>query len=117
MVEVKIKMINPQNGKKMCELNLVADTGSIYSVVSVEELSKIGITPRYEREFKTIDGKKIRRKVGIAIFKYKEYEGGAPVIFGEKEDMNVLGVTALEAMGLEVDPVNKELKPVELLLL
>jgi hypothetical protein len=39
------------------------------------------------------------------------------VIFAEKDDTPVLGATALEAMGLQVDPVTKELKPVELLML
>jgi predicted aspartyl protease len=40
-----------------------------------------------------------------------------PVIFGEAADQPVLGVTALEMMGLEVDPVRGELRPTEFLLL
>ena len=40
-----------------------------------------------------------------------------PVIFGETEDTIVIGVTALEIFGLEVDPVRGTLKEAELLLL
>lgn len=39
------------------------------------------------------------------------------VIMGEDEDQVILGVTALESFGLEVDPVRGTLKEVELLLL
>jgi aspartyl protease family protein len=40
-----------------------------------------------------------------------------PVIFGEKGDSAILGVTALEIFGLEVDLVRGVLKEAELLLL
>jgi predicted aspartyl protease len=39
------------------------------------------------------------------------------VIFAEEADTPILGATALEAMGLQVDPVTKELEPLELLML
>ncbi|MGC8606684.1 MAG: hypothetical protein ACP5GZ_03060 [Vulcanisaeta sp.] len=39
------------------------------------------------------------------------------VIFGEEKDINVLGVTALEALGLEVDLIRGTLKETEQLLL
>ena len=54
---------------------------------------------------------------GGAIFEVENRRGHAPVIFGEKEDKCLLGVTALEALGLEVDVATGKLKPMELLLL
>jgi predicted aspartyl protease len=39
------------------------------------------------------------------------------VIFGETDDTTVLGVTALESFGLEVDPVKWTLKDAELSML
>ncbi|GAI21288.1 unnamed protein product, partial [marine sediment metagenome] len=36
---------------------------------------------------------------------------------GEKEDLPILGVTALESLGYQIDPVTKKLKPVELLMI
>jgi predicted aspartyl protease len=39
------------------------------------------------------------------------------VIFGDEDDPPIMGVTALEVMGYEVDPVAGKLKRVEMLLL
>ena len=39
------------------------------------------------------------------------------MFFGEENDTQVLGVTALEELGMQVDPTTGELKPMELLLL
>ena len=39
------------------------------------------------------------------------------VIFGEDTDNEVLGVTTLEQLGLQIDPVRREIKPLALYLL
>jgi predicted aspartyl protease len=54
--------------------------------------------------------------VGAVIIKYKEAMAGVTVIFAEEKDTPVLGATALEALGYQVDPTTKQLKPVELLM-
>jgi predicted aspartyl protease len=38
------------------------------------------------------------------------------VVFADKGDAQVLGVDALEGLGLEVDPITKQLKKAEALL-
>jgi hypothetical protein len=38
------------------------------------------------------------------------------VIFGEPGDSNVLGVFTLEALGLSLDPLRRELKPLPMIL-
>jgi hypothetical protein len=43
--------------------------------------------------------------------------GAAPVVFGDKGDFPLLGVTTLEALGLLFDPVHQELKPLPLMML
>ncbi len=65
-------------------------------------------------------GSYVERDVGGAIIEVMGRRGGAvTVIFGEEGgDINVLGgVTALEALGLEVDVVRGTLKETEQLLL
>ena len=39
------------------------------------------------------------------------------MIFGEEDDPAIMGVTALESMGFDVDPVAGRLKSVEMLML
>ena len=47
----------------------------------------------------------------MAYFEYQGKGGGAPVVFGETGDSNLLGMTTLEAMGLMVDPLSRDLRP------
>ena len=44
---------------------------------------------------------------------YEDSIIGTSVIFGEPDDIPVLGVTALEALGYQVDPVSQRLIKVE----
>ena len=55
--------------------------------------------------------------MGGALYRIGENEGYASVVFGLKGDKPLLGITALEEMGLQVDPATKQLKPIERLLL
>ena len=59
----------------------------------------------------------LERDVGVAFFRWNGYMSGAPVVFVEPGDELLLGVTALEAMGLQVDPTTRSLKPTDSLLL
>ena len=56
------------------------------------------------------------RKKGGALFKYGEKIGVADVIFGEPNDSNLLGAFTLESLGLALDPLRRELKPLPMIL-
>jgi predicted aspartyl protease len=62
------------------------------------------------RRFRTIDGRVITREIGVATVRYEDYEGDVEVVFAEGGDAQVLGVTALETPGLEVDPITRRLR-------
>ncbi|MGQ9470056.1 MAG: retroviral-like aspartic protease family protein, partial [Nitrososphaerales archaeon] len=112
-----IKVINPANPSKNKELKLLVDTGAIYTIVPRKDLIEIGIEPRGKRSFKLADGRIIEREVGVVILEYEKYSAGATIVFGKEDDTPVLGVQALEGLGLEVDPLTKQLRPMVLLLL
>ena len=67
-------------------------------------------------EFTLADGAKITRNIGDAFFEYQSKGGAAPVIFGEGKDEPLLGAITLEALGLVLNPFNRELKPMRLML-
>jgi predicted aspartyl protease len=48
--------------------------------------------------------------MGVATVRYEDYEGDVEVVFAERGDAQVLGVTALETPGLEVDPITGRLR-------
>ena len=114
---VEVLVHNPEKPAESRAVNLLADTGAMYSIIPRHILDNLGIEPRWRRKFSLANGQKTERDGSGALYIVGEYEGHAPVIFGEERDKPILGVTALEAMGLQVDPVTHELKPTELLLL
>jgi clan AA aspartic protease len=92
------------------EVELIVDTGSVFTWISRSVLEELGVKPRRVRQFRTTDGRVIAREVGVATIVYEDCEGDVEVVFAEKGDAEVLGVTALETLGLEVDPVTGRLK-------
>ena len=116
-VKVRVKIGNPEKPSVFKEVELIADTGAIYTVVSKKVLEELGIRKRGKRKFKLTDGKIVEREVGIVEIEVKKTVAYTTVVFGEEDDTQVLGVTALEELGMQVDPVTGELKPMELLLL
>ncbi|MDT7887643.1 MAG: aspartyl protease family protein [Desulfurococcales archaeon] len=109
LTRVRVVIRNPEVGAAR-EVELIADTGSILTWISKDVLKEIGIKPRRVRLFRTIDGRVITREVGVATIRYEDYEGDVEVVFAEGGDAQVLGVTALETLGLEIDPVSGKLK-------
>ena len=116
-VRVKVKVRNPQRRGHEADVELLADTGAIYSFIPSNVLESIKIERRSVRKMRVADGRVIERHLGIAEIEVKGETAHSNVIFGEDEDASVLGVTALEELGLQVDPLTGELKPMELLLL
>ena len=92
------------------KLEFLIDSGAIYSVVPTPVLEKLGIQPLGEQEFRLAHGGKIVRKKGGALFRYGERVGVADVVFGEEGDATLLGAFTLEALGLALDPLKRELR-------
>ncbi|MBM4167052.1 MAG: aspartyl protease [Ignavibacteria bacterium] len=106
---LKIEIGNPSNPSKTKAVEFMVDSGAIYSVVSKKILKELGIRPIGEQTFRLANGDLILRKKGIALFKYKDKIGGADVIFGEEGDSALLGAFTLEALGLGLNPLKREL--------
>lgn len=111
-----VEIANPANPKRSEQVRLLVDSGAIYSVVAEKTLRGLRIKTLQEQEFTLANGDKIRRKKGVALFKYKDKIGGADVIFGEEGDSNLLGAFTLEALGFALDPLKRELKPLPMIL-
>jgi clan AA aspartic protease len=101
---------------KSTQIELLVDTGSTYTWVSSIVLKELNVKAKTTRKFKTIDGRLLERKVGEALIEYMNEKATRMVVFADKGDTEVLGVDALEGLGLEVDPLTKQLKKAEALL-
>ena len=99
------------------ESTFLIDSGAVHSVVPAEVLRALRIKPFKKTSFIMANGTSIERDVGTAHFVYKQHEGGAPVIFGEKGDSYLLGATTLESMELALNPLSRELYPLQMTLM
>ena len=113
---LEIEVGNLANPDITERIEFLLDSGAIYSVVPSEVLGRLGIRPLVEQEFRLANGTKITRKKGGALFKYSDRVGVADVIFGEEGDSVLLGAFTLEALGLVLDPLRRELRPLPMIL-
>ena len=116
LTALTLEVGNPANPAITKTIEFLIDSGAIYSVVPIKILKELGIKPVAREEFRLGDGSKIVRKKGIALFKYGKSIGGADVIFGEAGDSQLLGAFTLEALGLVLDPLKRELRPLPMIL-
>jgi hypothetical protein len=98
------------------ELEFLVDSGAVYSVVPASVLERLGIRPYAEQEFRLANATRIVRKRGAAFFRYGDRIGVADVVFGEPDDYCLLGALSLEALGLSLDPLRRELVPMPMIL-
>jgi len=113
---LELEIANPASPAVTDKLDFLIDSGAIYSVVPTPVLECLGIQPLAMQEFRLANGTKVQRKKGMAVFKYGDRIGGADVIFGEEGDSILLGAFTLEALGLSLDPLRRELKQLPMLL-
>ena len=114
LTDVNVIVSNPSERGRARELEFLVDSGAIYSVVPRPVLEEIGIVPDGIEYFKLADLTRIKRQVGEATFTFQGKTRSSPVMFGEEGDATLLGVMTLEALGLVLDPVRQELRPMEL---
>jgi predicted aspartyl protease len=113
---LKIRVSNPSSPKKSKEYEFLVDSGAVYSVIPREELKSLGIKPTSYEEFILANGETIKSPVGNAYFEFKGKVRAAPVIFGRK-GVFLLGARTIEALGMILDPIKRELKPLPMVLM
>lgn len=111
----KVTLHSPDMSKSE-QIDLLVDTGSTYTWISNIMLERLNVKAKTTRKVKTIDGRLLERKVGEVLMEYMNEKATRMVVFADKGDAQVLGVDALEGLGLEVDPITKQLKKAEALL-
>ena len=112
LTEVRVKIYGVKGVK---DVALIVDTGSEDTWISRKVLMEIGIEPRLARTYRTINNARIQREVAPVEIEFLGTRMPCPTVFAEQEDVNVLGATALEILGLEVDPRTHEIRPAEAL--
>ena len=114
MFKKKVKISNLKNPDLFFEHDFWIDTGALYSFIPGEWLEKISVEPTKSRNLIMADGRTITRPFGFCNMEIEELADTVicPVIFAPKDSIFLLGATALENFGVDVDPTTKTLKPI-----
>ena len=113
---IDVEVSNPANPEVSESVRVLVDTGAMFSVLPSDLLRRLGVRPIQRRRLRGF-GSVLTHEIGSALVRYEDSVAGVTVIFGGVDDPPVMGVTTLESLGFEVDPVGEKLNRVEMLLL
>jgi len=110
LTKVTTKVSPFGSGKKFYEAVFLVDTGATDSMVPAPELERIGVKKEGKMSYELGDGTVKEYPFGLARIEFMGETTAGRVIFGLAGAEPILGVTALESVGIMVDPVTKTLK-------
>jgi len=97
-------------GRKKYEANFLVDTGTTDSLAPASELRKIGVKKVGKTAYELADGTLQEYSFGLVEIYFMGEITAGRVIFGPDDAEPLLGVTALESVGITVDPTSRTLK-------
>ncbi len=115
-IYVDVGVSNPSTPETSEEIRVLVDTGATLSVLPASLLERLGIPRIGSKRFRGFGGE-VTRDIGNVTMHCDGELGAAGAIFGDEDDPPIMGVTALESLGFEADPVSGKLNRVEMLLL
>jgi predicted aspartyl protease len=105
-----IELENPeQPGERRTVEALLVDTGSELTWVPATVLESLGIARIKQLRFRQAAGAIVERWTGEARIRAASTRTIDEVVFGEPDDLCLLGARTLEGLNVVVDPVNRRL--------
>ena len=92
------------------EANFLVDTGATDSMAPASELRRISILPMGRMACELADGSAHECEFGLARIEFMGEVTAGRVLFGPNDVEPLLGVTALESIGITIDPVTQTFK-------
>lgn len=116
-MHTKLCMVRaPDRPHRNRRLRFHLDSGAIYSVLPSPIWKALGLKPDRDLEFVLADGTTLKRGVSECVFELEGRRATSPVVLGEIEDEALLGAVTLETLGLMLNPLNRTLQPMRMVL-
>jgi clan AA aspartic protease len=105
-----ITLENPAHPDNRATLReVLVDTGAELSWIPASILESLGVNRKKVWYFRQADGSVLTRSTGYVILHVAGTETTDEVVFGEANDLVLLGARSLEGLNLRVEPVTKQL--------
>ena len=116
-IYVDVTIRNPADPQRSWTGKLLVDTGVFDSFVPRMHLEAIGLKPRGCREYVLANGKPVSLDITTAEIEFEGEVVGGTIVYEDEGVESVLGTTALNSGGFEVDLRSGELKRLPAVLL
>jgi len=113
---VQIQVGDP-SGQRFEIIDAMVDSGATYTVLPASLLERLNVDPHATRHFRLADGSRVERRFGRTWLRINGKAEVSPVVFWDEHAMPLLGAVTLEILSLGIDPVNRRLIPVDVMLL
>lgn len=110
LTKVTTKLTGLQEPGKSYEAIFLVDTGATDCMVPADELERIGVRREGMMAYELADGTVKEYPYGLVRIEFMGEITAGRVAFCGPECEPILGVTALESVGIMVDPATKTLK-------
>ena len=101
---------NPADYEKSWEGTFLADTGAIDCIVPRSVLESVGLRPVAERVYTLADGGEVGMEHAVGEIELMGARIGATIVISDDDAIPLLGATAMQSAGVEVDPRNGRLR-------
>ncbi len=110
VTHVTVTVRNPADPQRTWEGLFLVDAGAVDCLVPGKHLREIGLAPKAKRTYELADGSETKLDITTADIEFMGDLVGSTIIFGDDDVEPILGLVALESVGIEVDPRNQRLE-------
>src|SRR5947208_13145811 len=110
VIHVTVTLRSLTDPDQTFESLFLVDTGTTDCLAPARELARAGIEPVGKMAYERADGMPHEYEFGLARIDFMGEITAGRVVFGPDDAEPLLGVTALESVGITVDPANGTLK-------
>jgi clan AA aspartic protease len=110
VIHVTVTLRATQRSRKKFEAAFLFDTGATDCLAPGSKLKKAGIRRRGRMGYELADGRTVEYDFGLAEIEFMGEITSGRIIFGPEDCEPLLGVTALESVGVVVEPATQRLR-------
>lgn len=110
VTQVTVTIRNPADPSRSWDGLFLVDTGATDCLVPRSCIEAIGLKPEGQRVYETADGQAVRMDFTCACIEFMGDLTAGRIIIGDDDAEPLLGLTALESVGIELDRINQRLR-------
>jgi clan AA aspartic protease len=110
LIHVTVTLRASAKSRRKYEADFLVDTGATDSMAPGTKLEKAGIRRRGRMTYELADGSTSEFDFGLAEIEFMGELTSGRIIFGPDRCEPILGVTALESVGITIEPATQRLK-------